>query len=265
MLLGPFYPQSPVSLGNVYWFVPMWEDDVIVIQGKGLVEPLCGHVVVSSTLPAHVVVVDLCMICGLCRVHEVIELGMFPRCEQANHDIRNTVLWKKLLCDPFQCAVAIMVLWYQGAIVPMLQVLILLVENVQFLVKEPGEMAKHKIRRWFVVQPKVGSMVVCFDGTVGVVFAEVGVEGGGVCTGGSKARWDAPYTYRLKEWASIFGVQPNWEQRFLLVVSVVDGVITGEEGGWNGNVALVAWSVGLILVKDGSHALCDVVQGEFLG
>lgn len=73
-----------------------------------------------------------------------------------------------------------MILQAKGTIVPMPEGCILFVEDVDFFLKELGEVAEHDIFWQFVVRPEGQPVVVCFDGTVRVEFTEVGMERNGL-------------------------------------------------------------------------------------
>lgn len=94
----------------------------------------------SGILPVCIVVAHPCMICALRTVQQVVEFGPFSWHERTGRDIHIGLFLCKLPYNPFQGAAVVVVLWAKDAIVPMLEMLVLLIEVVPFLFEELVEM-----------------------------------------------------------------------------------------------------------------------------
>ncbi len=129
--LGPCNPGSPVDgwdHGGIRPIVKLW--GLVAVGVDVVVKPWCCGISISCVRPSVVVVRDSGAVGGMGVVEEVVEMFLFNVGEVVHCQIGVWGVDPKLAGDPFQGALLFMVCNAKDAIVPVVEVGVLLVEDM---------------------------------------------------------------------------------------------------------------------------------------
>lgn len=103
--------------------------------------------------------------------------------------------------------------------------LVLVVEDIEFLVKKPIEVPKHEDWRWLVGQFEVAPIQVGLDLAISVIITEAGDEGVRIYKGCFKPGWDTALVDCMKGLGGALSCGPYWMERLAFIQGVVEGLV----------------------------------------
>ncbi len=145
MMVHPGDPGSPINVQQKFWFQPKEElGGTVWILGYFVVKPRGCGVVVAGICPPLIVVRDLSGVAGMGPVEEMVEVDAL--CVGDGVDcyvgIRGSLC--KLANNPFEGAASVVIISPKDPVVPVTEMGVLLVKDLQLLVKECIEVAEHE-------------------------------------------------------------------------------------------------------------------------
>ncbi len=133
-MFGPGDPCGPINVWEVLGFHPMrqvWR--VVGVSDDCMIKPGGWCEVFPCICPSFIVVGDSGGVHCMGPVQQVIEFVALRVCEGVNHNVWVWDVVCKLLMHPFKGAMTGMILGSNDSVVPLLEVGILLVEDIQYV------------------------------------------------------------------------------------------------------------------------------------